>query len=112
MPLINKPSRVSMHSATAIHHIRHNRLDSTLKYGILMSDTSDHFSPFVISSGSIDDAEVENSFFVYRGWKNMESGEFYDYVSESIYEYTLSNNLDNIDVFGKSLSLYFTKCFG
>ena len=98
MPLINKPSRVSMHSATAIDHIWHNRLDSTLKCGILMSDTSDHFSPFVISSGSIDDAEVEDSFFVYRCWKNMESEEFYDYVSGSIYEYTHNSNLDNIDV--------------
>ena len=87
-----------LHSATAIDHIWHNRLDSTLKCGILMSDTSDHFSPFVISSGSIDDAEVEDSFFVYRCWKNMESEEFYDYVSGSINEYTHNSNLDNIDV--------------
>ena len=63
IPLIKKPNRVYMHSANVFDHILHNPFDSTLKCGILMSDSSDHFSPFVISSDSIDDAEVEDSFF-------------------------------------------------
>ena len=97
LPLINKPSRVSGSSATAIDHIWHNRYDSSVKCGVLMSDTSDHFSPFVINLESFDDAECEESFFVYRSWKNMESEEFYNYVSDTICEFSHTTNLENID---------------
>ena len=64
IPLINKPSRISSHYATAIDHIWHNRYDSAIEYGILMSDTSDIFSPSVINIYSVENAESNESFFL------------------------------------------------
>ena len=97
IPLINKPSRISSHSATAIDHIWHNRYDSAIECGILMSDTSDNFSPFVINIDSVENAESNESFFVYRNWKNMESEEFYNHVSEKMCDFYYNTNFDNID---------------
>ena len=47
-----------------------------------MSDTSDNLSSFVINIDSVEIAENNESFFVYRNWENLKSEEFYNHVSE------------------------------
>ena len=46
-PVINKPTRITNHSATVIDHIWCNVRLETLLSGVLLSDASDHFSPFI-----------------------------------------------------------------
>ena len=61
-----------------------------------MSNTSDNFSPFVINIDSVENAESDESLFVYRNWKNMESEEFYNQVSEKMCDFHYNTNFDNI----------------
>ena len=103
LPLINRPTRVTDHSATAIDHIWHNCYDSPVECGILMSDTSDHFSPFVIELGDGHVSEREQTFFTYRCWKNMESEDFFNYVSEHLSELSCDDSFDSVDVAVDSL---------
>ena len=47
-PFINKPTRVSTHSATVIDHIWCNNTDMVTGGGILLCDISDHFATFFL----------------------------------------------------------------
>ncbi|XDV33591.1 hypothetical protein PO909_003956 [Leuciscus waleckii] len=47
-PLITKPSRISSHCATLIDNIFTNRMDNSLKSGLLLNDISDHLPVFVM----------------------------------------------------------------
>ena len=57
-PLTNKPRRISGPSATAIDDIWHNHFTLPMESGVLMSDTLDHFSPFVIQLS--DETEMQS----------------------------------------------------
>ena len=47
-PLIDKPTRITDHSATLIDNIFTNELDSKMNSGLLISDTSDHLPIFAV----------------------------------------------------------------
>ena len=72
IPTINKPTRVTRKTATAIDHILTNRfIDTTIKTGIIKSDVSDHFpiSLFIPS----EKVSVENEIvYIYKGIINDE----------------------------------------
>ena len=59
LPLTNEPNRISGPSATAIDHIWHNHFTFPMESGVFMSDTSDHFSPFVIELSDESDIQSE-----------------------------------------------------
>ena len=84
IPLMNKPSRISSISSTVNDAIWHNRLDSALECRVLMSDTSENFSPCVIIINCDEDAENNESFFADRNWTNMASDETYNQVPEKL----------------------------
>ena len=46
-PLINRPTRITAHSATLIDNILTNNLSSQLSSGIILNDLSDHLPVFV-----------------------------------------------------------------
>ena len=51
MPVVNKPTRVTMNTVTAIDHILINSVTTTkFKIGIIKSDISDHFSVFFVET--------------------------------------------------------------
>ena len=50
IPLINKPTRVGLNSATLIDNVFTNNLSNNILQGILYSDISDHFPIFMIDS--------------------------------------------------------------
>ena len=51
MPVVNKPTRVTMNTVTAIDHIFINSVTTTkFKIGIIKSDISDHFSVFFVET--------------------------------------------------------------
>ena len=47
-PLIDKPTRITDHSATLIDNIFTNELDSKINSGLLISDISDHLPIFAV----------------------------------------------------------------
>ena len=57
-PLINKPTRVSNHSATLIDNIFHNKhISDESVQGILYTDISDHFPVFYIKKALFDSSK-------------------------------------------------------
>ena len=65
-PIITKPTRVTAHSATLIDHIWSNDLSENIRTnGILLSDISDHFSPFVHINEQVNKNHV-NTSITYR----------------------------------------------
>ena len=51
-PLIDKPSRITDSSATLIHKIFTNELNSNITRGLLINDISDHLLVFCVCSYS------------------------------------------------------------
>ena len=65
MPLINRPTRITSHSATAIDNIFVNSTLETNQFlnGILLSDVSDHLAIFtLLSQQSIPNSRHVNLF--------------------------------------------------
>ena len=86
--LINRPTRVSSHSATIIDHLWTNCTNLSSNSGILLTDASDHFSPF--ASVDIQNVETQNeqSWFSYRNVDGIDEDEFRN---------DLFNRIENID---------------
>ena len=59
LPLTNKPCRISSLSAAAIEHFWHNHFTFPMESGVIMSDTSDHFSLFVIELNDETDIQTD-----------------------------------------------------
>ena len=73
IPVINKPTRITKKSATAIDHIITNSfLKNDIKTGIIKTDTSDHFPIFIVSSKpDIDVYSTDN--FIFKRYINDET---------------------------------------
>ena len=83
-PAINKPTRVTNHSATVIDHIWFNSIDDNeLNNRIVLSDISDHFGIFL---GIFDNVESEEPLkeFSYRDYKKLEDGSFYNAIQNKL----------------------------
>ena len=72
---INKPTRVTSHSATVIDHIWTNEIAIERSNGILLTDVSDHFSPFTIINDSTKLNKPKIINIRYRNFKNEPDGE-------------------------------------
>ena len=87
IPTINKPTRVTRKTATAINHVLTNSfIDTTINTGIINSDVSDHFSIclFILSKK----VSVENEIvYIYKRIINDETIEAF---TQNLYE----NNLN------------------
>ena len=67
MPVINKPTRVTKNTATAIDHIFINSVTTTkFKTGIIKSDISDHFPIFFVADYNIHIKETKERFIFRR----------------------------------------------
>ena len=67
MPVINKPTRVTKNTATAIDHIFINSVTTTkFKTGIIKSDISDHFPIFFVADYNIHIKEKKERFIFRR----------------------------------------------
>ena len=92
--LINKPTRQTNQSATVIDHIRCNFVNSSnITSGILLTDASDHFSPFM---QIIVNNETNNlTFHTYRNWYNLTD---YSFREKIISELDIDLNNDNFNI--------------
>ena len=67
VPVINKPTRVTKKSTTAVDHIITNSfLNNDIKTGIIKTDISDHFPIFIISNKPDTDIYPTNNFIFKR----------------------------------------------
>ena len=96
--LINKPTRVTSHSATVIDHIWCNFVNnSMLTSGILLTDVSDHFAPFVriFMDHETNEPNVMASY-TYRNWDKLENNLFKDKLISELLKYDFDN--DDLDI--------------
>ena len=93
--LINKPTRVTSHSATVIDHIFSNISPERINTGILMSDSSDHFAIFMYLPTQTNSYNLSPpKLLSFRKWSNCESESFREFLSEKISEFNYSNPTD------------------
>lgn len=89
-PYINKPTRVNRQSSTLIDHIWCNNPDIVLEGGILMSDVSDHFAPFLMCKGQ---SPVKKELtLTYRNYKNIDQATLSQNMQTSLMSITFDNN--------------------
>ena len=110
IPVINKPTRVTKKSATAIDHIITNSfLNSNISTGIIKNDISDHFPIFVISNGLDVDLYPKHTTIFKRHINDNSINDFKTILNEANWESLLNINCPNkaYDSFLQSfLSLY------
>ena len=71
IPTVNKPTRITRNTATAIDHIITNSiLNAEFKTGIIKTDTSDHFPIFFILKRVVDTTEAREEFIYKRNYSD------------------------------------------
>ena len=83
LPTINKPTRITRKSATAIDHITNNYIESSFKTAIIKSDISDHFPICILSPSDTSFAENE---ILYQ-YKIIIDNERITAFSQKLFEY-------------------------
>ena len=95
-PLINRPTRVSKHSATVIDQIWCNFLENTqFENTIILSDISDHFGILMRTFNNTDRTESKNDF-TFRDYRKLYDGGFHDAFQNKL-ENVEFDNIPNID---------------
>ena len=116
MPVINKPTRVTKNTATAIDHIFINSVTTTkFKTGIIKSDISDHFPIFFVEDCSILIKETKERFIFRRDLSDI-SVEKFKYKLCTVSWDSITNSSDTnkaydnfIEVFSSLYDEYFPK---
>ena len=88
--LIDKPTRVTSHSATCVDHIWSNAFQDSIESGVFLNDASDHFSPFVhftLENTSERSNSSGERFHSYRVLTNCKTDEFKAFLSNKLNEY-------------------------
>lgn len=87
---INRPTRVTHQSATLIDHIWCNNLSSHIESGILITDLTDHFLPFITCSRKIDNHIKK---FTYRDFNNVNTTELCNTLSSLFNECSFNDDV-------------------
>ena len=96
-PLINKPTRVTSHSATVIDHIWCNFIyNHNFENKIVLTDFSDHFAVFtrIIGYGNSNPTFCS---FSYRDWKRVDDDAFLEAVRIKMEEFRIGNGDFDVD---------------
>ena len=112
LPLINKPTRVTKHSATLIDHILTNNISNTsFTQGLFLTDISDHFPIFLIDKNT----KLENTLIADK--KRIINSKNIDKFNNMLGSHNFNNILDIHDVnsamtlFHSDFSIMYEKCF-
>ena len=75
IPTINKPTRVTRHTATAIDHVFTNTImgNIEIKAAIVKTDISDHF-PIIFATKNKIDAEITEQYIFKRNTSDQSIG--------------------------------------
>ena len=110
LSLINKPTRLTTHSATIIDHIWSNDYSNLIQSGILCMTISDHFpvfSVFSLKSPNINHKKIISHSF--RDYSNVNISNFRDDLENVVWDLVLCS--DDIDVSYDNFELLFTSLF-
>ena len=109
IPVINRPTRVTDHSATLIDHIFTSNYTATSLYqGILVTDISDHYPIFHIAQFDTS-SKMADEYFYKRNMSQKNFEIFYNSMSELDW-----SEVTNINDCQSSFSLFYDKmklCF-
>ena len=96
IPVINKPTRVTRKSATAIDHIITNSISlSNITTGIIKTDMTDHMPIFLINSKNNIDVYAEDTY-IFKRYINEKSIEnFKTLIKMNDWEYIKDINCPN-----------------
>ena len=72
-PIINKPSRITSHSATLIDNIFSNDIKRSINSGLIITDISDHLPIFCISKLKTNEDESTDKFIIKKPVVNSET---------------------------------------
>ena len=91
-PCINKPTRVGSSCASLIDHIWCNDVEAVLNSGILLSDISDHFAPFIcrkkIESNTNSPVEI-----AFRDYKHTSSDDLCITMGNSLRNFKIDDDV-------------------
>ena len=114
MPVINKPTRVTKNTATAIDHIFINFFTTTkFKTGIIKSDISDHFPIFFAADYNVHIKETKERFIFRRDLSDI-SVEKFKYKLRIVSWDSITNSSDTnkaYDNFIEIFSSLYDECF-
>ena len=93
IPAINKPTRVTRKTATAIDHILTNSLfDTFFKTVIFKSDISDHFPIWFLSQNSLPKQNNKENMFIYKRTYNTKSIQYLNKIENFTYSINAHTN--------------------
>ena len=81
--LITRPTRITDHSATLLHHIYTNNIKMPVQPGIILSDLSDHLPTFVMIKSTC--LKQKNSSITLRhDCKNLDRSSFLQEIKDAL----------------------------
>ena len=106
MPVINKPTHVTMNAATAIDHILINSVTTTkFKTEIIKSDISDDFPIFFVADYNIRIKERKERFIFSRDISDI-SVEKFKYKLRTISWYSITNSSDTNKAYDNFIEIF------
>ena len=114
IPTINKPTRVTRNTATAIDHIITNSvINAEFKTGIIKTDISDHFPIFFIFKCVVDSTEAREEFIYKRNYSSNSIETFKQKLREVNWnEVKQSNNAnESYAKFSEICTSLYEECF-
>jgi len=94
LPLITKPTRITLHSATLIDHIYTNKTDVHATSGIVVTDVSDHFGVFAIITRPKHADNTQNKK-MFRSYSEANINNFNNILNDIDYTDVLALNCPN-----------------
>ena len=113
IPVINRPTRVTDHSATLIDHIFTNNYDATNFYqGILVTDITDHYPIFHVAHFEVNSKPIDD-YFYKRDMSSRNYASFYDNISMIDWSDIMSsgNCQNSFSLFYDKMKYHFDKSF-
>ena len=110
IPTINKPTRVTRHTATAIDHVFTNTImDSiTIKTAIVKTDISDHF-PIIFPTKTKIDTEITEQYIFKRNISDQSIDKFKQKLCNI--DWNNIKILQNVDdAYGKFIEIFLSLC--
>ena len=111
IPLINRPTRLTSHSATLIDNIFTNFSSQTTDNGIILNDLSDHLSVFAFSSTKTNSRKYETN--CTRDYNKLNLSKFQTSLSQVDWTSVVvqQNPNDAFDAFAGEYQRHFENCF-
>ncbi len=111
IPLINRPTWLTSHSATLIDNIFTNFSSQTTDNGIILNDLSDHLPQFAFSSTKTNSRKYETNYT--RDYNKLNLSKFQTSLSQVDWTSVVvqQNPNDAIDAFAGEYQRHFEECF-